>query len=175
MQKVRSYMSSRHKKYIPSKKNNPALQAKRIDEPRDAFHNNIVYTANNNDAYGIEFLHNPEGYIRYYGLEEHYHFTTSKTSWVISARRMYTPKRGIKSVSSACSIIHQVCHGRRQQVHQSSHGNTTAKSLWRCMAWMSTTAKRVGTILPFAVQPRWTHWRRSIIPSHLMRGAGIIL
>ena len=41
---------------------------------RDAFHNNIVYTANNNDAYGIEFVHNPEGYIRYYGPEEHYHF-----------------------------------------------------------------------------------------------------
>ena len=41
---------------------------------RDALHNNIVYTANNNDAYGIEFVHNPEGYIRYYGPEEHYHF-----------------------------------------------------------------------------------------------------
>ena len=41
---------------------------------RDAFHNNIVYTANNTDAYGIEFVHNPEGYIRYYGPEEHYHF-----------------------------------------------------------------------------------------------------
>ena len=41
---------------------------------RDAFHNNVVYTANNNDPYGIEFVHNPEGYIRYYGPEEHYHF-----------------------------------------------------------------------------------------------------
>ena len=41
---------------------------------RDAFHNNIVYTANNNNPYGIEFVHNPEGYIRYYGPEEHYHF-----------------------------------------------------------------------------------------------------
>ena len=41
---------------------------------RDALHNNIVYTANNNDAYGIEFVHNPEGYIRYYGPNEHYHF-----------------------------------------------------------------------------------------------------
>ena len=41
---------------------------------RDAFHNNIVYTANNTDAYGIEFVHNPEGYIRYYGVAEHYHF-----------------------------------------------------------------------------------------------------
>lgn len=41
---------------------------------RDAFHNNIVYTANNNDAYGIEFVHNPEGYIRYYSSSEHYHF-----------------------------------------------------------------------------------------------------
>ena len=41
---------------------------------RDAFHNNIVYTANNTDAYGIEFVHNLEGYIRYYGQEEHYHF-----------------------------------------------------------------------------------------------------
>lgn len=40
---------------------------------RDAFHNNIVYTANNTDAYGIEFVHNPEGYIRYYGVAEHYH------------------------------------------------------------------------------------------------------
>ena len=41
---------------------------------RDAFCNNIVYTANNNDPYGMEFVHNPEGYIRYYGSEEHYHF-----------------------------------------------------------------------------------------------------
>lgn len=41
---------------------------------RDALHNNIVYTANNNDAYGIEFVHNPEGYIRYLTAEEHYHF-----------------------------------------------------------------------------------------------------
>lgn len=41
---------------------------------RDAFHNNIVYTANNTDAYGMEFVHNLEGYIRYYGPEEHYHF-----------------------------------------------------------------------------------------------------
>ena len=41
---------------------------------RDAFCNNIVYTANNNDPYGMEFVHNPEGYIRYYGPEEHYHF-----------------------------------------------------------------------------------------------------
>ena len=41
---------------------------------RDAFHNNIVYTANNTDAYGIEFVHNPEGYIRYYGPAKHYHF-----------------------------------------------------------------------------------------------------
>ena len=44
------------------------------DITRDAFHNNIVYTANNNDSFGIEFVHNPEGYIRYYGPEEHYHF-----------------------------------------------------------------------------------------------------
>ena len=41
---------------------------------RDAFLNNIVYTSNNNNAYGIKFVHNPEGYIRYYGPEEHYHF-----------------------------------------------------------------------------------------------------
>ena len=41
---------------------------------RDAFQNNVVYTANNNDAYGIEFVHNPEGFIRYYGVAEHYHF-----------------------------------------------------------------------------------------------------
>ena len=41
---------------------------------RVVFHNNIVYTANNNDAYGIEFVHNPEGYIRYYSSSEHYHF-----------------------------------------------------------------------------------------------------
>ena len=59
--------------------------------------------------------------------------------------------------TNACSIIHLVCHGRRQQVHQSNPGNTTAKSLWRCMAWMSTTAKHVGIILLFAVQLLWTH------------------
>ena len=41
---------------------------------REAFHDNCVYTANNRDLFGIEFVHNPEGYIRYYGPEEHYHF-----------------------------------------------------------------------------------------------------
>ena len=41
---------------------------------RDAFCNNIVYTANNNDPYGIKFVHNPEGYIRHYGPAEYYHF-----------------------------------------------------------------------------------------------------
>ena len=41
---------------------------------REAFHNNCVYTANNRDLFGIEFVHNPEGYIRYYGPNEHYHF-----------------------------------------------------------------------------------------------------
>lgn len=41
---------------------------------RDAFCNNVVYTANDNDPYGIEFVHNPEGFIRYYGPSEHYHF-----------------------------------------------------------------------------------------------------
>ena len=41
---------------------------------RNAYHNNVVYTANKNYAYGIEFVHNPEGYIRYLGPEEHYHF-----------------------------------------------------------------------------------------------------
>ena len=33
---------------------------------------------------------------------------------------------------------------------------------------MSTTAKRVGIILPFAVQPRWIHWQRSTIQYPLM-------
>ena len=33
-----------------------------------------VYTANNRDLFGIEFVHNPEGYIRYLTPEEHYHF-----------------------------------------------------------------------------------------------------
>ena len=41
---------------------------------REAFHNNVVYNIDNADQYGMEFVHNPEGYIRYYGPEEHYHF-----------------------------------------------------------------------------------------------------
>lgn len=41
---------------------------------REAFHNNCIYTANNRELFGIEFVHNLEGYIRYYGPEEHYHF-----------------------------------------------------------------------------------------------------
>ena len=41
---------------------------------RDAFHNHMVYNVDNYDQYGIEFVHNPEGYIRYLGMEEHYHF-----------------------------------------------------------------------------------------------------
>ena len=41
---------------------------------REAFLDNCVYTANNRDLFGIEFVHNPEGYIRYYGPNEHYHF-----------------------------------------------------------------------------------------------------
>ena len=39
-----------------------------------AFDNNIVYQADNSNQFGIKFVHNPEGYIRYYGPEEHYHF-----------------------------------------------------------------------------------------------------
>ena len=46
---------------------------------------------------------------------------------------------------------------------RSSPGNTMVRSSWRCTAWMNTTAKHVGTILQSAVQPRWTHWRRSTI------------
>ena len=65
--------------------------------------------------------------------------------------------------TSACNIIHPDCLGQNQQVHQGSLGNTTAKSLWSCMAWMSTTAKHVGIILQSVVQLPWTHWRRSII------------
>ena len=41
---------------------------------REAFHNNVVYNIDNANQYGMEFVHNPEGYIRYYGPEEHYHF-----------------------------------------------------------------------------------------------------
>ena len=41
---------------------------------REAFHNNCVYTANNRELFGIEFVHNPEGFIRYLTAEEHYHF-----------------------------------------------------------------------------------------------------
>ena len=41
---------------------------------REAFHNNCVYTANNRELFGIEFVHNPEGFIRYYGASDHYHF-----------------------------------------------------------------------------------------------------
>lgn len=40
----------------------------------DAFHNHIVYEVDTNDAFGIEFVHNPEGYIRYNNMNEHYHF-----------------------------------------------------------------------------------------------------
>ena len=41
---------------------------------REAFLDNCVYTANNRDFFGIEFVHNPEGYIRYNNMNEHYHF-----------------------------------------------------------------------------------------------------
>ena len=41
---------------------------------RDVFHNNIVYNVDTNDVYGIKFVHNPEGYIRYNNMNEHYHF-----------------------------------------------------------------------------------------------------
>ena len=41
---------------------------------RDAYHNNIVYHADNSDQFGIKFVHNSEGFIRYYGPSEHYHF-----------------------------------------------------------------------------------------------------
>ena len=41
---------------------------------REAFHNNVVYNIDNANQYGMEFVHNPEGYIRYYGPKEHYHF-----------------------------------------------------------------------------------------------------
>lgn len=41
---------------------------------RDAFHNHIVYEVDTNDMFGIDFVHNPEGYIRYNNMNEHYHF-----------------------------------------------------------------------------------------------------
>lgn len=41
---------------------------------RDVFHEHFVYNLNNINQYTIKFVHNPEGYIRYYGPEEHYHF-----------------------------------------------------------------------------------------------------
>lgn len=41
---------------------------------RDVFHNNIVYNVDTNDVYGIKFVHNTEGYIRYNNMNEHYHF-----------------------------------------------------------------------------------------------------
>ena len=41
---------------------------------RDVFHNNIVYNVDTNDVFGIKFVHNPEGYIRYNNMNEHYHF-----------------------------------------------------------------------------------------------------
>ena len=42
----------------------------------DIFHRNCVYHTRNATStdYSIEFVHNPEGYIRYYTEEEHYHF-----------------------------------------------------------------------------------------------------
>ena len=41
---------------------------------RDAFHNHIVYKVDTNDVFGIKFVHNPEGYIRYNNMNEHYHY-----------------------------------------------------------------------------------------------------
>ena len=43
---------------------------------RDIFHHNCVYHTYNTAGtdYSIEFVHNSEGYIRYYTEEEHYHF-----------------------------------------------------------------------------------------------------
>ena len=40
----------------------------------DVYNHNVVYNSKSFSEYGIEFVHNPEGYIRYYGPEEHYHF-----------------------------------------------------------------------------------------------------
>ena len=40
----------------------------------DVFNDNVVYDAKSFSEYGIEFVHNPEGYTRYSGPEEHYHF-----------------------------------------------------------------------------------------------------
>ena len=42
------------------------------------------------------------------------------------------------------------------------------------VAWMSTTAKRVGTILQSVAQQLWIRWRKHTIRPRLMRGAGII-
>lgn len=40
----------------------------------DVYNRHVVYNSKSFSEYGIEFVHNPEGYIRYYGPEEHYHF-----------------------------------------------------------------------------------------------------
>lgn len=43
---------------------------------RDVLHHNVVYHANNaaGTNYGIKYVNNLEGHIRYLGQEEHYHF-----------------------------------------------------------------------------------------------------
>ena len=40
----------------------------------DVFNHNIVYNSTSFSEYGIKFVHNSEGFIRYYGASEHYHF-----------------------------------------------------------------------------------------------------
>lgn len=43
---------------------------------RDVFHRNCFYYdyGDTNSDYDIEFVRNTEGYVRYYGPEEYYHF-----------------------------------------------------------------------------------------------------
>ena len=40
----------------------------------DVYNRHVVYNSKSFSEYGIEFVHNPEGYIRYLTTEEHYHF-----------------------------------------------------------------------------------------------------
>ena len=135
----------------------------------------MVYNVDNYDQYGIEFVHNPEGYIRYLGMEEHYHFYYIKDLLGNIRETYVNPSAGYKECIQRMQYYPSGLPWLKQQVHPSSLGSTIVKSLWRCMAWMSTTAKRVGIILLFAVQPPWIRWRRSIIQHRLMRGVGIIL
>ena len=136
---------------------------------RDVFHNNIVYNVDTNDVFGIKFVHNPEGYIRYNNMNEHYHFYYIKdllgnireTYKIPNAgtkecvqRMQYYPS-GLPWVESAGASEHPYKYNSKEFVEMHGLDEYDSKARWYYPAICRTTtmdplAEKYYSISPYA-------------------------